>query len=416
MYLSPERALASDPVSDHLYFGRLTDFYKLSSDQMPHVLKTWELEGDRVSTAKWKLPLQRARIWAFIVPSGQIVAALTVDVTAPLSESPPLLEDTYYANLTIDGTSLEQWIYSQFASEGFCAPGSNNEFAQERHQLVFSTISDSEQPPDQDQVQRVIYRAKLPARPESLSFLTPAELNRRPNNVAAVGPYVSLLSGHQDYVENSALVSAVLGIGSAARLRQVRERAYSCVRTFRNSSELVTVKERRVALEEIAELLGDLELELSFSVESTADLGMLIQAMRVESFHNALCESISLNSRAATTGRMLSRLRNAITDELTNLTSSEDRAEDARRLRTAIAVTMVSTIGGTLAVLFGFFGVNASQVHEERSVFDACYLPIYVIVGTIVIGAVACYTVLARLATKREQHFRRKLLGRKEPW
>ena len=69
-----------------------------------------------------------------------------------------------------------------------------------------------------------------------------------------------------------------------------------------------TTRDRRRTLERIADQLGDLELELSYSVEASADLGLLVPSLRVESFHNALYESMSLASKAVTAGRMLQRL------------------------------------------------------------------------------------------------------------
>jgi hypothetical protein len=78
---------------------------------------------------------------------------------------------------------------------------------------------------------------------------------------------------------------------------------------------------RRRTLERIADQLGDLELELSYSVEASADLGLLIPSLRVESFHSALYDSMSLASKAVTAGRMLQRLDAAISAELTTRTA-----------------------------------------------------------------------------------------------
>src|SRR5262249_3411760 len=152
--------------------------------------------------------------------------------------------------------------------------------------------------PTSDELQRIIYRADLPARPGFTAIRSPAELNRRPTNIGVLGPYVSVLAGHQDYVENCAFLSAAQVVGSAAQLRQIRERAYDGVLDFRSNLDgAVPVRQRRLTLERIADQLGELELDLSFAVEAAADLGLLVPSLRVESYHAELYESMSLHHR-----------------------------------------------------------------------------------------------------------------------
>ncbi|MFG2528991.1 hypothetical protein [Streptomyces sp. NPDC048516] len=68
------------------------------------------------------------------------------------------------------------------------------------------------------------------------------------------------------------------------------------------------------------------------------------------------------------------------------------RAADRRRVRTVVAVTFVTTVSGTLGLLFGFFGINARQVDEHRSMFDDHYTPIYALIVTILLCAFAIFT------------------------
>ena len=65
-------------------------------------------------------------------------------------------------------------------------------------------------------------------------------------------------------------------------------------------------------LERISDQLGDLELELSYSVEASADLGLLVPSLRAENFHNALYDSMGLAGKAVTVGRMLARLHETV--------------------------------------------------------------------------------------------------------
>ena len=113
---------------------------------------------------------------------------------------------------------------------------------------------------------------------------------------------------------------------------------------------------------------------------------------------------------------MLARLRNAIAAELASITSIEDRADDARRTRTVGAVTFISTIAGTLALLFSFFGINAAQVNDRASMFDHRYLPIYLLILLITVLAMG---IAYRSTAHRDlipPHGRHRDYGRTRRW
>jgi hypothetical protein len=381
------------PPGDVLRLSRLADFYARSADQLPQILARHDLEPTELGYRRWRGQAEAASFWIIVLPSRQVMMALSLDIAADLLATIPLLEDLYYADITVAETALQTWAIERFADEH----QGGGSFLPERHQLVFASIPDEAAAPSRDVLQRVIYRADIASRPGSDAIRIPAELNRRPTTVGAIGSYVSVIAGHQEYLENTAFLSAAQIVGSAAQLRRIRERAYECVRDFReNRDEALPVRQRRLTFERIADLLGELELDLSFSVEATADLGLLIPSLRVESYHNDLYQSMNLAHRVETTSHMLARLRNAIGAELASVTSIEDRADDARRTRTVGAVTFISTIAGTLALLFGFFGINAAQVDDRASMFDHRYLPIYLLVVVILMLAVGIYFALAQ--------------------
>jgi len=321
----------------------------------------------------------------------------------------PLLEDLYYGSATVGDETFEQ-VAGRLADERLDCLRLGKQFLPERHQLVFFAVPESSAMPGEDILQRVIYRADLPYRPQHSAIRYPAELNRRPTTIAALGPYVSVIGGQQDYVENGVLLSGVQAVGTAAQLREIRERAYACVRAFRASAARPhSIRERRLILEDLADRLGDLELDLSFSVEATADLGLLVPALRLEGFHEALYESMSVARRAGTTGHMLSRLRNAIAADLTAVQSLDQRADERRRVRTTAAVTFVTTVAGTFGLLFGFFGINADQVRPDRSIFDHRYAAIYLLIVALILTAGILYLVLRVLERRQIERDRQWL-------
>jgi hypothetical protein len=391
------------PPADYLRLGRLARFYQTSRHQLPRVLLRDRLDPAGLAFERWSdgAGVASARVWLFVLPSGQTLAALSMDVAASLVGSIPLLEDLYYGAATVGGRSFEQ-VAGALADERLDCLRLGRQFFPERHQLVFFAVPDPAAVPDEDVLQRVIYRADLPYRPQHSAIRYPAELNRRPASIAALGPYVSVVGGQQDYVENCVLLSGVQAVGTAAQLREIRERAHACVRVFRASvAQPLSIRERRLVLENLADRLGDLELDLSFSVEATADLGLLVPALRVEGFHDALYESMSVARRAETTGHMLARLRNAIAADLTSVQSVEQRADERRRVRTTAAVTFVTTLAGTFGLLFGFFGINTVEVRPDKSIFDHRYAAIYLLIAGLIFTAAVLYLVL-RLIERRQ--------------
>ncbi|MEV1240212.1 hypothetical protein [Nonomuraea sp. NPDC049750] len=334
----------------------------------PQVLHKLALDHHKIEFESWDRPLASARLWLFAVPSTQIVAVLSLDVEDELADTVDLLEDCFYADLKIDGRSLEE-VAAELA-------GGTGGFFPERHQLAFS----SQLPPEtsDDLVKRVIYRGDLPEREEFSTITYPSELNRRPQTTAAVGPYVSVLCGQPKYVEDGIFLSAVQGVASAARLREIRSVAYQAVEAFRGRDRgWQDTRERRRSLESLTDQLGDLELDLSYSVEATADLGMMVPSLRVAGYHDALYGTMGLVGKAENVARMLERLARAIRAELTSIESLERRADEDRRLRWTVAVGFVSTVAIPVTLVLTFFGVNAHEVDARVSMFAGRYWGIY---------------------------------------
>jgi hypothetical protein len=342
-------------------------------------------------------------MWLFVLPSCRVVAVLSVDVACDLIDTVDLLEDCYFCDIQIDNAPVAGLARRLIASLNGKVD-LNEEFLPERHQLVFGVHPDPTY--SEEIAQRLIYRANLPYNKEYSAICYPHELNRRPGWMAAVGPYVSVVCGHADFIENTIFLSAIQGVAAAAELREIRHAAYQDVRLFRTSEQRYdSTQRRRRALERIADNLKELEIELSYSVEAPADLGLLVPSLRVESFHNALFESIDLSTKSTTVGRMLQRLARAISAELTSIESIERRADEERRLRWGAAVGFISAVALPTGIILSYFGINADQVSPNRSIFDHHYLPVYLTVfAVMLVGAFLALSIyLQQTARIRKQ-------------
>jgi hypothetical protein len=409
MYATPWRmadGAAGGELPDYLELWRFERYYRLSGDQLPRVLHRETLDAGVLGFDQWTLGGQvtEGRLWLFRLPSGQIVASLSLEVQCELRDTIDLLEDCYFGRVTVRGVSAEQYAHQVAARLG--ADGDPDpRFLPERHQIVFQ----ADPAPDdcEDLVQRLIYRADKAYRKEFSAICYPPELNRRPGWLAAVGPYVSVICGQAGFIENAVFLSAVQAVAAAAQLRAIRHAAYADVRLFRDlEASDSSTRDRRRMLERISDQLGDLELELSYSVEASADLGLLVPSLRAESFHNALYESMSLAGKAATAGRMLERLGAAISAELTAIGSIERRADENRRIRYAVAVGFISAVAIPASLILAYLGINASQVSASRSMFSSHYLGLYLTVAAVIALGVVVSLVLYVQQRRDARHHR----------
>lgn len=386
---------------------RFEQYYRLSADQLPGVLHRETLDPGTLRFQRWPQgeQLAGAQLWLFRLPSGQIAAALSLDVQVELIDTIGLLEDCYFADVRAGEATIEEHAHALAAQLGVvtsAGPG----FLPERHQLVLGQSPAPDVEDGEDLIQRLIYRTDLPYRKEYSAIRYPAELNRRPGWLAAVGPYVSVICGHPDFIENAIFISAVQAVAAAAQLRAIRQAAYVDVRQFRGfEAAESTTQARRRMLERIADQLGDLELELSYSVEATGDLGLLVPSLRAESFHNALYDSMGLASKAVTAGKMLQRLGAAIDAELTAIESAERRADENRRVRYAVAVGFVSAVAIPAGLILAFLSINATQVNPNLSMFSDRYLGMYLTVaGVIVLGVLLSLGLYLQQRRGARQH------------
>ncbi len=419
MYATPwyqARAAADGGLPGYLRLWRFEQYYRLSADQLPAVLHRETLDPGTLRFSRWQHAdgqLTGARIWLFRLPSGQITTALSLDVHVELIDTIDVLEDCYFAEVRAGGVTIEEYAHRLAAQLGAVTTAGQG-FLPERHQIVF----DQSPAPDddgEDLIQRLIYRADLPYRKDYSAICYPAELNRRPGWLAAVGPYVSVICGHPGFIENSIFISAVQAVAAAAQLRAIRQAAYADVRLFRDFEAADgSTQDRRRTLERIADQLGDLELELSYSVEATGDLGLLVPSLRAESFHNALYDSMSLAAKAATAGRMLARLSAAIHAELTAIESIERRADDSRRVRYAVAAGFVSAAAIPAGLIFAFLAIQAPQVNKAWSMFSSHYMAVYLTVaGVIVLGVLLSLGLYVQQRRDAREH---GFPGRRPRW
>jgi hypothetical protein len=388
----------SASLTDHLTFDQLEPFYRTAADQFPDVVTVRDLAAETANFHRWRGNLTSGRLWLFVLPSEQVVAGLTVTAEGDLLNLVELLEDCHERQLRFAGSDVEALALAEARAHDVRVDRA--EFSPERHQLVAAAALPGDDP--EDVVQRLVHRSDLDYRPEFSNVSYPTGLNRHPPAVAAVGPFVSILAGQQEHVEHAAIVSAVQATASAARLREIRHALYHQLREFRTVEHSPEdTRSRRLALEGITDNLTRLELDLSVAVETPIDLGMLVPSSQIVEYHVQLYTSMGIGKLAENVSRMLRRLEATGRAELTSVESIERRADEDRHLRWAVAVGFISVVAIPPSLVLAFFGGSAAEIDETRSMFHPSYWWLYILVGLIVLIAVALGVTLYLIQRRR---------------
>jgi hypothetical protein len=407
---------------------RLEEFHYLFQEQLPRPLYDEPLAAgqlgllapsgpgaDGQNSDIRELDITTAQMWLFYLPSDQVVAALDLEFRSPPLDvdaalTTRVLEHCAFDEFTVNGMRLGAHVADLAEAEGCAAIKEDRQvlpddyrwkLPPERHQIVFAPRTEGGQL-GEAQAEPILYRSEPPFRPEFIDLKRPEGLNPPGDDkVGLVTPYTSLLVGHNEYIHNSVFLTAVQAVGTSARFRQIWHRTHAMVSQFRARFQAEEVGvQSRAGMEDLADELGNLELELSFSVETSSDLGLLIPALRSVSFHRELYAAMELQERAERVSRMFTRLDSSINSELTAIGIREARREARRRLRWAFAVNLLSVVVVPITVLLAFFGVSTKDVDGGFSILDFGHFRLeYILAGALALIPVAAWLGAAAVTT-----------------
>lgn len=391
-------------LSDKLALGGLERHYELYKDQLPRLLPLDLLGGSigeddiRLAQTVDGIEMSETDAMLFALPSNQVVLAVTLSFTtkplADVSDVEPItgvLDQSIEAELRFRGKNLSEYVgdlshphldWEILNKEEGTGRATDDALLPERHQLVFIKRRDEqERVPSQRMINEIVYRETPPYREEFGSPKEPGQLNVGPpeerRTLGVVTPYVSLLYGHMPYVEDSIFLSTVHAVGTAYRFRQIWHEAYRQVRRFREKKqEQEAGKQKRGDLEELADRLGNLEFDLTFSVE--------FPLMRIESFQTALYEAMDLSNQAKALSQMFDQLDGSLRSEITAIDVRERRRDDGRQKWNAFAAAILSLIGVSVGFVITFLGINTTEVPggpQQLSMWDPRFAPLYLIAG-----------------------------------
>jgi hypothetical protein len=378
----------------------LEQHYELYKEQLPRLLPTRVLGkhilGNDVALANEVagVTVKNAKVELFSIPSKQVVLAVTICLTDSAltdeqdeQQAEPLakvLDQCIAGKIKIGEQMMEDVLSANFANSPTFRRDTvsrrdtfSHPLLIDRHQLVFIARTTRGQPiPNQRFINKVLYRGTL--RSEFIEPQLPTQLNspaEESQTLGIVTPYVSLLYGHHDYVNTSIFLSTLQTIGTAARLRHIWREAYQGVLLFREQKQTVEVgaSQTRADLEMLADSLGNLQFDLTLSVE--------FPLLGIETFRFALYDVLGLNNQAKTLNRIFDQLGRSLNSEITAIEIRERKRAEISKRRNWVNAVLLSILGALASYLFSLLPQVPAWAESHPSVA-------YPVIGFVVLAPI----------------------------
>ncbi|WP_020133290.1 hypothetical protein [Streptomyces sp. 351MFTsu5.1] len=346
------------------------------------------------------LDLASLQIAVVATPRGDVTLALDCGFAG---QTPPealaaWLADTCFHRdrITLGADSLLDSL------NGRLTPGEPLAFGQNVHQLVFpgGELKRDLLDPDEIRLTGLLHEIVYRGRPSTSG---PPHLRRNGRTLSAHGRGVSVHAGWAEHVENGLTLVAVGMVSALAVLQRTRLAAFETMRANERAAAESPYEIRRL-ISRLSDGVNELQLDLAFGVEAYVD-GLLIPEMVMQAFQSSLRDALGIPAGLDNSARMVERLTSVISARSAALDAQLAERDD-RRDRTVSALAAVATgIALPPTLLLGFFGANASTVDNRRSIFDAHYLPAYLLAWLPFIALAVIGYVLLRRVSRRSGSF-----------
>ncbi|MEY9863016.1 hypothetical protein ABH935_008665 [Catenulispora sp. GAS73] len=247
---------------------------------------------------------------------------------------------------------------------------------------------------------------------EKPGFRSPPDLNTRGSALVAHTRGASVIAGWNRRSEDKMTLVVVLVIAAFAVLYRARIRAYRALDDH-SRSHGGSIEEARETLTQLADEMGEIQLDLSFGVEAYVD-SVLIPDNLMQLFRASLYDQLAVATAAANTARMVERLGTVIQSRGAALVAAgqEVRERQDRVLTGLFAV--VSVLAVPPGLLLSFFSVNSRDIDPRTTIFDlhrywGAYVLAFVPFTTLImIGLLLARRERAKARTRKTRPDRRR--------
>jgi hypothetical protein len=313
-------------------------------------------------------------------------------------------------------TLLLDWLAKRLAERDLSALGDLT-FGRNVHQSVFPgrelarrlladhTATDAVGP----DVVTIVLRGTLDGKAGAgLGIRRPQTLNNPGQTMVAHGRGVSLIAGWTPGVENAFALAAAGILNAVAAVHRIRGQAFEAL-ALDQSTDVTTVQDARDLITQLARRLGDMQLDLSFSIEAYAD-SILIPELLVESFHSSLRGASALGEGLENTSRIVQRVDSVLATRRADLETATQTYAEKRDKVVAAVIAVGSILALPPALLLAFFGVNSDDVDPRHSILDVhrygvayalAWLPFLALAA---VGAIARRRISLRVSRPLDPH------------
>jgi len=364
----PGRYAEAHSLSELLVFGRFGRHLASSETILPRVFHTDAVDDPRLVVGDDALAaVSRLRGLVVVTPRADaaVVLDLEIDPAASGDAVATLLAQTCFQRdeLTVAGTPVLRWLADQLLPDA-----EQLTFGLDVHQIVYpgERLHDEILRDGVDRgLSNLVYRGTVAG---TGLLHKPAALNHGTSAFAAHGRGVSVLGGWAEPVENIIAVVATMIVSTLGVVQRTKQSAFRAL-AHNDRAMLSSPGDAGKLIGKLADRLMTMQLDLSFGVEAFLD-SVLVPELIVESFQTSLRDALRTADSLDYTSRMVDRLQSVITVRRAGL----EGAVQARVEQRGKILSGVGLIGSILALppalLLAFFGVNATNVDDTRSILD----------------------------------------------
>ncbi|MEU0071708.1 hypothetical protein ABZ027_19490 [Streptomyces sp. NPDC006332] len=402
---------ASDALVDRLDFGRFEPHLRSSEAVLPVPVLSERLGPDELRPAHGDhaLALAAAELLVLATPRGDVTLVVDCGFAADTASDAlaAWLADTCFdrRRILLGDRPLLDVVNERLALPTPLTYGQNVHQlvfpgGRLRHDLLSADLADATRRPDL--LNEIVYRGRLPAhRPSDAEDTLPPNLRNHGVTLSAHGRGVSVQAGWAPHVENGLILVAVGMVSALAVLQRTRLAAFETMRANELAPMTDSPYEVRSLISRLSAGVNELQLDLAFGVEAYVD-SLLIPEMLMEAFQTSLRDTLGIRDSLENSARMVERLTSVIGARSAAL-DAELAERDDRRDRTVSALVAAATlIALPPTLLLTYFGVNGTNVHSDRSIFDlGTYGTAYALAWLpFVVLAVIGYVLLRRVSRR----------------
>jgi hypothetical protein len=397
------------PLTDVFEMGRFAGHVQAAVRLLPQVAGHIGIDPALFHTSAERTTVGIHRLTASLATTARNDALLILDIDLegePTAEDvAELLYSTWHerSEMRVGDSPVMDWLSSRLGHV-IAEMSEPLEFGRNVHQCVFAggrlarrlLRANRASESASSEVIKIVFRSTIAARRRSrLDVRRPPALNNPGETMVAHGRGVSLIVGWAEPVENAFGIAAAGLVNAAGVVHRIRRQSLEAL-NINETATVTSTSELRALIIRLSSRLNDLQLDLSFGIETYADT-VLMPELLIESYHASVRRVAALSESLMNTSRIVDRVAAVIESRRALLDASTAEYTEKRGRIFATSVAVGSLMALPPALLLAFFGINSTDVNDHSSIFNLSrYGVVYLAVWVPFIALVVVTAIMRR--------------------